>query len=171
MRKDIIILLIFCWILMILFNCSIDNFAKQHYIPQPGMNIKYNKVIWTKKNDIPSPFLNSDGSIIDTSLKWETRRELIKKILEEYVYDPRPTLHIKHVEAGREYPDYLVSTNAITYHAKIFYDNSRWFNVRITRPSQYGCYPVIIRYEDSFEPTSYRKNICDYEFYRQEKDY
>lgn len=152
MRKNKIILLILYVLLIILINCSNNNpgnIEEQQYIPQPGMSVRDDRVVWTKKDDIPSPFLHDDGSVVNSPVEWETCRELIKKILEEYVYGPRPTLPIEHIETGKEYPDYFVSANAITYHAKIFYDNSRCFNIRVTRPSGNGRYPVIIRYENN----------------------
>lgn len=144
------------WVLALLFcSCThnegekVEKVEVENYIPQPGMSVTDNELVWTNSNTLPSPFANSDGSLISTPEQWEVRRDHIQKMLEEYVYGSRPTLKINKVEISAEYPDAAVSVNAISYHAKIFYDNSRYFNIRVTRPRDEGNYPVIIRYEDN----------------------
>ena len=57
----------------------------------------------------------------------------------------RPDFEINRVEENDEYKDSRVSENAITYSAEIYYDENRYFNIRVTRPEESGKYPVIMR--------------------------
>jgi len=96
---------------------------------------------------LPSPFVNADGSIITTAEEWEMRRGHIKNMLEHYIYGPRPSYRLNRVEKGDEYPDTRVSENALTFFARLYYDQTRYFSIRVTRPAGLCSLPVIIRYE------------------------
>ncbi len=119
------------------------------YIPQPGL-IKNNSILfWGKEDNLPSPFVNSDGSVVTTAEEWESRREVLLGMLEYYVYGPRPDFKINRVEVTKEYNDVQVSKNAVTHEARIYYDENRFFNIRVTRPKEEGKYPIIMRYESN----------------------
>lgn len=121
-----------------------------NYIPQPGLSIISKKLVWEHDNFLPSPFAYNDGSIITTIGEWEVRRDTLLRMMEEYVYGLRPVVEIDRVEITiPDYQDKLVSDNAISFNAKIYYDNLRSFNIRVTRPREKGNYPVIIRYESN----------------------
>ncbi len=119
------------------------------YIPQSGLTMKDNTLVWSNKDNLPSPFVNSDGSVITTTEEWEARREVLLGMLEYYVHGARPDFEINRVEVSNEYKDAQVSSNAITYEARIFYDENRFFNIRVTRPKEEGKYPIIMRYESN----------------------
>ncbi len=120
-----------------------------NYIPQLGISVVDNRLVWSKHDSLPVPFANIDGSLVISVDEWENRRNVLLKMLEEYVYGTRPRFAISNVEELSEYVDTCVSDNAITYTARIYYDDSRYFNVRITRPGEEGRYPVIMRYESN----------------------
>jgi len=144
-------LFLFVFVSSIFISCSPKknkSFNKTvNYVTQPGISFNDGKLIWEYENLLPSPFVNNDGSLLSTTDEWEARRDLLLKMLEKYVYGPRPDLKIDSVEMSAEYWDTQISENAVTYTAKIYYGDSRYFNIRVTRPEDDGNYPVIIRYE------------------------
>ncbi|MEZ4969709.1 MAG: hypothetical protein R2814_08660 [Flavobacteriaceae bacterium] len=121
-----------------------------NYIPQPGISLVNGKLVWEHDHSLPNPYAYNDGSIIATTGKWEVRRDTLLRMMEEYVYGLRPDLKIDRVEITiPDYHDKLVSDNAISFHAQVYYDLLRSFNIRVTRPRKKGNYPVIIRYESN----------------------
>lgn len=147
-----------CILIAILFLCTIVTSCSKeeekkviNYLPQPGITIKEGRLVWKYDNSLPSPYANADGSLIDDSEQWENRRDTLLEMLEEYVYGSYPELEINRVEKTiSDYQDARVSSNAISYTALIFYDDTRSFSIRVTRPQEEGNYPVIMRFE-SFE--------------------
>ncbi len=147
---------LFAGMLLISIGCtqgkSKNIEGENDYVMQPGISMENGKVIWNMNDSLPSPFANSDGTLIKTTDEWEARRALLMKMLEDYVYGPKPVLKLDSVITSAEYQDTLVSGNAITYFVRLYYGNSRYFTIRVTRPEEKRNYPVIIRYEsnDSF---------------------
>ena len=120
-----------------------------NYVPQPGVSIEKGRVIWNLRDSIPSPFAKNDGTLIKTTDEWEARRKLLLKMLEDFVFGPRPGMKLDSVKTSGEYQDTQVAENAITYSARLYYGNSRYFTIRVTRPGEKENYPVIIRYESN----------------------
>ena len=120
-----------------------------HYIPQPGISTEKGRIIWSLQDSLPDPFAKNDGTLIKTTDEWEARRNFLLKMLEDYVYGSRPELKLDSVKLSAEYRDTQVAENAITYSARLYYGNSRYFTIRVTRPGKKGNYPVIIRYESN----------------------
>ncbi|MEZ5106903.1 MAG: hypothetical protein R2757_20530 [Draconibacterium sp.] len=147
---------LFASMLLIYIGCTLGknkNFEGENdYVVQPGISMENSRVIWNVNDSLPSPYANSDGTLVKTTDEWEARRALLLKMLEDYVYGPKPVLKLDSVSTSAEYQDTLVSENAITYFARLYYGNSRYFTIRVTRPEEKKNYPVIIRYEnnDSF---------------------
>ena len=130
-------------------NTNKDAEKEGNYVLQPGISIEKERVTWNLKNSIPSPFAKDDGTLINTTEEWEARRNFLLKMLEDYVYGPKPGLKLDSVKTSEEYWDTQVAENAITYSARLYYGNSRNFTIRVTRPEKKGKYPVIIRYENN----------------------
>jgi len=121
-----------------------------NYIPQPGITLIKGKLVWEHDNLLPSPYAYINGTKVTTIGEWEVRRDTLLRMMEEYIYGLRPNLEIDRVEVTiPDYQDKLVSDNAISFNAQIYYDNLRSFNIRVTRPREKGNYPVIMRYESN----------------------
>lgn len=138
---------------LVFICCSLNtnkNFEKVgNYVSQPGISIENERVTWNLKDSIPSPFAKNNGTLINSTEEWKARRNFLLKMLEDYVYGPKPELKLDSVKASEEYWDTQVAENALTYSARLFYGNARYFTIRVTRPEKKGNYPVIIRYENN----------------------
>ncbi|MDR1630085.1 MAG: hypothetical protein LBS36_07740 [Oscillospiraceae bacterium] len=99
---------------------------------------------------LPDPFLKPDGTRVANMEEWERQREYIQKALCFYVYGERPDFSVSHVETESESDERDYGKTAVY---RIFYDDVRYFHIRVTRPAVIGDapYPVIMRYESDMD--------------------
>lgn len=82
-----------------------------------------------------------------TSPEWEAYREQVKALLCKYVYGDRPTFSLVRSELVSSGPDTAVSATAVTQWYRLYYDDSRYFTIRLTYPENQSNLSVIMRYE------------------------